>query len=403
MSPAWARDERLARAAWSRLAEPGDASAGRLVARAGAVEALALALADRPPPWALLAETGDPQEQAAAARAARAAHGRWRSRRDGLDVVRVVAAHQRSGGRVVVPGDGEWPGDRLAALGEAAPHCLWLRGPLDLAGTCERAVAVVGARACTAYGEHVAAEITVGVGERGRAVVSGGAYGIDAAAHRAALATGTPTVAVLAGGPDRLYPSGNTLLLERVLDEGLLVTEMPPGSAPMRARFLQRNRLIAALPAAVVVVEAGRRSGAVSTARHAAAIGRPLGAVPGPVTAETSMGCHGLLRDAGAVCVTGPADVDELAGGLDAGPVPNAAPAVPARDHDGLDERDARVLDAVPLRSPRPAARIAPTAGLPAREVEGALARLMLRGLVERRMAAEGSLWRRTRPGAARR
>ena len=165
--------------------------------------------------------------------------------------------------------------------GRRAPLALWIRGDARHFGRLDRSVALVGARAATGYGEHVAMESAAGLSDRGFVIVSGGAYGIDAAAHRAALASEGVTVAFLAGGVDRLYPAGNSELLRRIASEGVLVAELPPGSAPTRWRFLMRNRLIAAAASATVVVEAGRRSGSLNTAGHAAQMGRPLGAVPG--------------------------------------------------------------------------------------------------------------------------
>ncbi|MDF2576486.1 MAG: dprA, partial [Agromyces sp.] len=168
-----------------------------------------------------------------------------------------------------------------------------------------RSIALVGARAATGYGEHVTMEASAGLVDRGFAIVSGGAYGIDGMAHRAALASRGVTVAFLAGGVDRFYPLGHEALLARIADTGAVVSELPCGSAPTKWRFLQRNRLIAAAADATVVLEAGMRSGSLNTAGHAAALGRPLGAVPGPVTSPASAGCHRLLREFDAVCVVG--------------------------------------------------------------------------------------------------
>ena len=172
---------------------------------------------------------------------------------------------QRRGGRLITPDDDEWPTLAFAAFGGAPvrdkpqgrpPLALWVIGPVRLDGIAERSAAIVGTRAATAYGEHVAAELSAGLVERDVAVVSGGAYGIDGAAHRAALAAEGITVAVLAGGLDVLYPAGHSALLHRISQEGLLVSEYPPGVRPARHRFLTRNRLVAALSGATVVVEA---------------------------------------------------------------------------------------------------------------------------------------------------
>src|SRR5690606_18729050 len=241
---------------------------------------------------------------------------RWAPRLDGLDPRRELRVLERLGGELLVPGDAGWPVG-LDDLGPVRPLALWVRGNRDLAALAERSVAVVGARACTDYGRHVTGEIAAGLAARGFTVVSGGAYGIDAAAHRAAVVSGGPTVAFLAGGVDRFYPAGNTELLREVVGSGgAVVSEVPPGSVPSRVRFLLRNRLIAAVAGATVVVEAAWRSGSLSTAVRAAELSRPVGAVPGPVTSMASAGCHRLLRDGAAVCVTDADEVAELAGVL---------------------------------------------------------------------------------------
>jgi DNA processing protein len=373
-----AGDARLAAAAWSRLVEPGDTSAGILVSRLGPVAAL---------DWLVGAARGRPAPVPGAERPWEAAVARWAPRLENLDVRRELEVLHRLGGTLVVPDEPGWP-TALADLGEGAPFALWVRGdPTVLAAP--RTAALVGARAATAYGQRAAADLAGGLTEAGTVVVSGGAYGIDAAAHRGALAAGGPTVAVLAGGVDRLYPAGNAALLEAVEAEGAVVAEVPPGCAPSRSRFLARNRLIAALGAVTVVVEAAWRSGALSTAARAVELARPVGAVPGPITSMASVGCHRLLRE-GAVCVTDTAEVLELAGPM--GSTTAAEPTVQAGLLDGLDDVAARVLDALPARSAAPAENLVRTAGLSAAEVRSALGLLELAGRVRR----HGSAWRRT-------
>lgn len=209
----------------------------------------------------------------------------------------------------VVPGERGWPVE-LACLGDTVPIGLWLRGRLPDSNAA--AVSIVGARSATEYGEYAASELAAGLCDAGYAVVSGGAYGIDAAAHRGALAVGGTTIAVLAGGVDVPYPRSNHVLFARMLEQGgLLVSEVPLGVQPIRHRFLVRNRLIAAWGRAVVVVEARLRSGAIATASHAGAIGRDVLAVPGAITSAASAGCHQLIRD-GAVLVTCAEEVLEL-------------------------------------------------------------------------------------------
>jgi DNA processing protein len=367
--PAWfdPADERTARVAWSRLTEPGDLDATRFVAECGAGPALGH----------LLAGTD----------AAGRVKERWRSRLGQLAPRRDLDLVRRYGGQVLVPGDRQWP-ELLDPLGERRPFCLWVRGRHDLALASARAAALVGARASTEYGELFARDLGFGCAEQGVTVVSGAAYGIDAAAHAGALSASGVTVAVLACGVDRPYPRGNADLVDRIAIDGLVVSEVPPGSAPTRNRFIHRNRLIAALAAATVVVEAGWRSGAAITAREADALGRPLGAVPGPVTSAASAGCHRLLRE-GAVCVTGVADVLELVD-----PIGAAEPVLPvaiAAVHDDLPEVDLRVLDALPLRRPVSEESLAPVAGLDSALLGASLGRLELLGLALRTPAG----WRR--------
>ena len=295
----------------------------------------------------------------------------------------------RRGGRLVTPDDDEWPGLAFAAFTGApvrakpqgcAPLALWVIGPLRLDDVAERAVAIVGTRACTAYGEYVAADLSAGLAEHDVAVVSGGAYGIDGAAHRAALAADGVTVAVLAGGVDVLYPAGHSALLHRVATHGLLVSEYPPGVRPARHRFLTRNRLVAALSGATVVVEAGIRSGAASTAAWARALGRVVCAVPGPITSAASTGCHILLQ-AGAELVTRADEVREIIGraGEFAGEQPRPADVL-----DALTDIERRVYEALPGRGARTPDEIAVGSGLPATEVLGPLAMLEIAGLIER-------------------
>lgn len=254
---------------------------------------------------------------------------------------------------------------------------------------------MVGARAATAYGEHVAADLGSGLADRGVTVVSGGAFGIDVAAHRGALAADGVTVALLAGGIDRPSPAGNLDLLERLADGGgALVAECPPGTVPSRSRFLQRNRLIAAVAGATVVVEAAWRSGALSTAARAGELLRPLGAVPGPVTSMASAGCHRLLRDGAAVCVTDAGEVVELLDPPDGAPGPadgSATDRTAGRgrrpDGDPTDRADSlasRVLDALPARRGIAVETVARRAGLSEREVGAELGLLELAGAVRR-------------------
>ncbi|MBF0697123.1 DNA-processing protein DprA [Actinomyces bowdenii] len=260
-------------------------------------------------------------------------------------------------------------------------------------------IALVGARASTRYGDEAASALASGMTTRGALVISGGAFGVDACAHRGALTAG-PTLSVAAGGVDRLYPAGNAELLQAVIAEGALVAEVPPGCQPARHRFLTRNRLIAAMAGATIVVEAAWRSGALSTAHHAMEIGRPVGAVPGPITSMASVGCHRLLRK-GAVCITDTDDALELVGPLGA----IDADAARAEDPrlagsgllDGLDPASAVVLDALPARASATTESIARASGLSVREATAALGILELAGRAER----GGKGWRRRSPSGA--
>jgi DNA processing protein len=374
-------DPLLARVAWSRLAEPGDARAARLVEAVGPCEALR----------AVVERTGSPGGLSSDGHDVTSWMARYLPRLSALDPVRDIAALRRLGGRVLAPRDDEWP-TGVQDL-SVPPIGLWGVGPASVARLKDSSVALVGARAATTYGEHVARDLGYGLAERGFAVVSGLAYGIDAASHRGALAADGTSVAVVAGGLDRTYPRGNEALMRRLAADGAVVSEVPPGSTPSRSRFLQRNRLIAAIAGGTVVVEAAWRSGSLSTARVAAGLGRPVGAVPGPTTSMTSAGCHALVRSGAAVLVTDAAEVAELVGRLG----DDLAPERTGRRtrFDDLDAVTLRVLDALPVRSGRPLAALCRTAGLDEATVRSALGRLHLRDLAER----QGDGWR-LRPGA---
>ncbi|WP_183096375.1 DNA-processing protein DprA, partial [Nocardioides stalactiti] len=233
----------------------------------------------------------------------------------------------------------------------------------------------------TSYGAEVAGDIAAAVGLGGRTTVSGGAFGIDYASHRGAVSTSSPTVAVLACGADRIYPAAHREMLMFLGREHAVVSEAPLGAAPHRIRFLARNRLIAALTAGTVIVEAAVRSGALNTAGWAQRLNRVVMGVPGPVTSATSVGVHQLLRSGGAALVTGGADVLELVGaaGEHLPPVPRA----PVRPRDGLGLLEKRVLDAVPAVAAAPPASIARVAGLDEAEVRPTLLRLAAAGFVE--------------------
>jgi DNA processing protein len=362
-------DERRAWAYLSRVAEPPCAELAALVTEVGAVEA-----AQRVRRGAVDAGL----------------FGLTEARRgidcaaDDLDVL------DRLGGRLLTPDSEDWPFLAFAGLrgvtGRPRPQSqpplvLWVNGPERLVDVAERACSIVGTRAATTYGEFVAADLATGLVERDVAVVSGGAYGIDGVAHRATLAADGVTVAVLAGGIDVPYPAGHSALLRRVSERGTLVSEYPPGIRPARYRFLTRNRLVAALSGATVVVEAGLRSGAANTAAWASSMGRPVCAVPGPVTSSASAGCHVLLR-AGAHLVTRAAEVVELVGRIgELAPEPER----PGTPLDDLGDIERRAYEALPARGARTADQIAVASGIPAEQLFGPLTVLELAGLVIRR------------------
>ncbi len=319
-------------------------------------------------------------------RALEAAFNRWRLRLPWLPDDAGLTSARRDGIRLVCPADPQWPG-RLDELGAARPYALWLRGRADLRQVCLRSVSMVGSRAATGYGAHVAGEIAADLGERGWTVVSGGAYGIDAAAHRGALVTGAITIAVLACGVDFPYPAGHADLFAAIAEQGLVISEWPPGRQPARLRFLVRNRTIAALSCGTVVVEAGERSGALNTARHAGQLGKPLMAVPGPVTSAQSAGCHRIIREWDATCVTRADHVIEMLSPLGTAPTATTAAAAPAdatHARDALDLDSARVLDALPARGAAGTSTIAAEAGVDLDTVLRCLGLLAGSGLIER-------------------
>ena len=365
--------QRLARASLTHLAEPGDALLGALLRRNEPTAVLAAITSGRLP-----ASVIPPERNAASVTRALS---RWAARLPDLPAEPDLAAWQRQGIRLVCPGDPEWP-TQLSVLGDRAPYALWLRGSADLRYACLHSVSMVGSRAATAYGAHVATEMAAALGGRGCTVVSGGAFGIDGCAHHGALASESVTIAVLASGVDRPYPIGHTDLFDGIAAQGVLVSEWPPGRHPTRQGFLVRNRLIAALTRGTVVIEAGLRSGALSTARHARDLYRPLMAVPGPVTSQASAGCHEIMREWGAVCVTDAKDV--LAHISPIGEDLSGRRVGPVLPRDELSPETASVLDAVPARTGAGPATIAASAGVPLDTAIRSLGALAAAGFIDR-------------------
>lgn len=369
---------RWAHATWSTLCEPGDGVAGAVISAYGAREGVRRLVEGT--------LTGVP---GVATRTLREAIARWSPRLSDGAVESALRIASAAGVRLIIPGDEDWPG-AVEDLAEHAPVCLWARGDTAVLTRAAPSVALVGARAATSYGEHVASELAAELAGSGIPIVSGAAYGIDGVAHRAALAVGGTTIALLAGGADRPYPAGHSHLIERIAAHGVVVSEVPCGAAPTRWRFLQRNRLIAALATATVVVEAGWRSGSLNTAGHAAQLGRALGAVPGPITSAASAGTHRLLREYAATCVTSADDVRDLLG---------LGPGAIVRAGDGRPDTDAasRVRDALSTRVWRDVADVARRSGLSVAEVETTLGLLLLEGITE----SASSGWRLLSPGSA--
>ena len=347
-----APQERTARLGLSCVVEPGDLRLAELLTRFTAEEI-----------WARLCEAGPP--------------GPWRDRAAVLNLDEVAERTAHADARFIVPGDAEWPprvGDLAAAAPVrdwgGAPVGLWVRGAGRLEEATQAAVAIVGSRAASSYGERVAAELASGLAELRYTVVSGAAYGIDAAAHRGALGAEGRSIAILAGGVDEAYPRAHSRLLESLTESGCVVSEVPVGEHPTRRRFLVRNRLIAALTSGTVVVEASLRSGARNTASWATSCGRVVMAVPGPVTSATSVTPHRLIRDGEAVLVTSVHDVLEM--------LRPVGEVLPEREQcgrrlDGLSPLARAVFEALPLRGGRDAGDIALRAGAALPDVMAAL------------------------------
>jgi DNA processing protein len=367
----------LSRVALAYLVEPGHRELGTLVRKYGPERALELVLEGRGVSPALTDGVRGRLDQSGLSA-------------NGLGAQALEEA-ERLGARIVTPEDVEWPaqlehlalisrddGDRLHRDTDP-PLCLWVRGVPSLADALDRSVAIVGSRAATSYGQHVASEFAYGLANRDWTIVSGGAFGIDAAAHRATLAAGGLTLAVLPCGIDRSYPLSHVALLEQIADEGLLITEWPPGAAPHRMRFLIRNRVIAAATRGTVMVEAGARSGARNTLRYARLLGRPPMVVPGPVTSAVSVGCHAELRRGGSRLVSRFDEVIE-----EVGQVGELAPLEQGPDlpEDTLDTTARRLLDAVLPRKALTAEEIAAAAGLTGKEARRNLPLLETYGFV---------------------
>lgn len=292
--------ERERRILLSAITEPGDAVTASLVAGLGTEATLRAALGETVPElasWPTASVTA------------------WREqlahRLDEAVVDRVLDACAHDDLRIVIPGDEDWPTgiNDLAAV----PLALYVRGEASLlARPLNAKAAIVGTTGGTGYGDFLTQETVSNLAAEGFTIVSGASVGIEAAAQRAALASGGASIAVLAGGIDRHYPDDHQRLIDAIADTGAVVSELPPGAAPTRWRFLQRGRIIAATSAATVVVEAGRNSGSLHVASHARNIGRSIAAFPGSAASTASQGTHDLIAYGAARLVTSGTDVRDM-------------------------------------------------------------------------------------------
>lgn len=299
-----------AAATWSLLCEPGDSMAGMLRRVIGIEESLFEIRRAKSAKDILPLLPNDHFRAPQFVSTLEESLECWQRRLSTVNVDKSLEVLYSLGGFLISAESKDWPAG-LIDLGDSAPAVIWATGN-RFALHNKKTVSLVGARISSAYGLEVTRELARAAVSKDFTVVSGGALGIDAQAHKSTLDVGGQTVAVMAGGLDRLYPSKNLNLFEEIKQTGLLISEMPPGTSPARWRFLQRNRLIAALGTATVVVEAGFRSGSINTAGHANELDRPVGAVPGPINSTRSAGCHRLIRERRAELIATPADLFEL-------------------------------------------------------------------------------------------
>lgn len=290
-------DDRSARMLLATISTPNDPVTGKLLTTLGAVEVINLIENDATVPGLDRAET----------EVWRARHNTTMSFDYLADKITHAAQFQ-----TLVPGDPHWP-TALNDLGFRAPYVLWVKGNADTRGAdLHRRVTITGARTNTGYGQQITTDLVEAFAENDYVTIAGGAYGIEAAAHRGALSAGGSTIAVLPAGIDRAYPAAHQNLFERIEENGLLMSELPPGTSPTRQRFIDRDRILAALSGATVVVEAGARSGSIEVARQAQNLGRGVGAVPGPVTSVTSYGTNLLIQNGTARLIANFDDVKQL-------------------------------------------------------------------------------------------
>lgn len=367
--------------AWSVICEPGDGLAGLLVKALGAANALSNELQNAPVEKvrAQIIDAGFSNDildkHGRFEKALLAGRERWRPRMSQALVREAIYQINKVKGFVLTPISPDWP-SQLSDLGFHEPMAIWVRGSLDSLRSLENSVAIVGCRGSSSYGEYATQNVVSSLVEKGISVISGGAYGIDGVAHRSVLALRGNTVAVMAGGVDRLYPTGHADLLKRISETGAVISELPPGSIPSKWRFLQRNRLIAALSQATLVVEANWRSGSLNTVGHAEQIHRDVFAIPGPISSPKSAGTNKLIADRRAELVVDGRDFLERLG--------VELRVVTAVELAGLGAIEKRVLDAIGYNALE-VAEICAEAGLTRDEAKFGLGLLELEGLVQRR------------------
>jgi DNA processing protein len=353
--------EIMARVAWNYLVEPGDRVAGLLIGAIGPEAAMARVLSDSTEPLDELSSVE-----------LRNAFDRWQPRLVPGKASELLKEAHRRGVFPITPADSDWP-EALTDLGVHSPLILWGRGERSALESLGKSVSIVGSRTVTSYGNWATTEIVSHLTELGVATVSGGALGVDAIVHRSSLRFGGVTIGVMAGGLFNPYPAGNLELFDQIGQSGLLLSEMAPDAKPTRWRFLQRNRLIAALGKAVIVTEAGYRSGSINTVNHALDLDRPVFALPGPVNSPNSAGCNRLIAEGKAQVIT---DFDDLEVQLGLRTEVVGGPQL-------LGQLELRLLDALTNRF-QDEGRVAALAGFTTGELRMAIGGLELLGLMKR-------------------
>lgn len=374
-------EDKFSRSAWSVICEPGDGFAGFLISMMGASAALeaeinGLSSKQLKQNLISLGFAPDNLDSFGVFEKLHAeARERWRPRLN-LELIRTALFKiTKVGGFVITPSDPDWP-EQLGDLENHAPFALWVRGSGSALRKLEHSISIVGSRGATKYGEFATDSMVSALVPKGFSIVSGGAYGIDGMAHRSTLALKGNTVAVMAGGLDRFYPTGNSDLLRRISQTGAVISEVPPGTVPSKWRFLQRNRLISALGQSTLVIEANWRSGALNTVSHSERLERPIYAVPGPITSPKSAGTNKLIAEERAKLVVDGDDLLERLG--------ETIRITSQAELDGLGAIEKRVFDAIGF-DVLEIAEICSSAGLTRDEARFGLSSLELDGLVLRR------------------